>query len=309
LQQENENGIMDPTMKDENENRAAWIETIIKDFIRTSPENTLKNKARDKAWADPLVGFSRGNDAIYQSYKEHVGPFHWTPLEVFSLAFPGLEVAADELTVVSWIMPHTERTKEDMRKETVYPPESWARARMFGEEVNVKLQEYVVTALRAGGVDAVAPTMFSQWKMPMSERYGYASTWSERHAAHASGLGTFGLCDGLITPRGKAMRCGSVVARLHISPTPRPYQDYREYCLFFSQGSCGKCIERCPAGAVSESGHDKSKCMAYLQTTRTYVASHFGFECYGCGFCQSGVPCESRIPLPADEPIQSLDSR
>jgi epoxyqueuosine reductase QueG len=288
--------------KDEHENRAAWAEAVIKDFINLSPENTLKNAGRDKAWADPLVGFSRGDDPIYQSYKEHVGSFHWTPLELFGLAFPRLEVTADELTVISWILPHTEQTKESLRRETAQPSESWARARIFGEEVNVKLREHVVTTLCAAWVDAVAPMLLPQWKMTMSERFGYASTWSERHAAYAAGLGTFSLCDGLITSVGKAMRCGSVVARLRIPPTPRPYSDYRAYCLFFSQGSCGKCIERCPAGAVSKSGHDKSKCMAYLEVTRAYVTSHLGFKGYGCGFCQSGVPCESRIPLPADLP-------
>jgi epoxyqueuosine reductase QueG len=290
-------------MKDKQENRGAWVEAIIKDFINLSPENTLKNAGNDKAWADPLVGFSRGDDPLYESYKEHVGPFHWTPLEVFSLAFPKSEVTAGELTVISWILPQTEETKESLRKETAQPSDAWARARIFGEEVNVKLRQHVVDTLRAAGVDAVAPMLFPQWKMTMSERFGFASTWSERHAAYAAGLGTFSLCDGLITPKGKAMRTGSVVARLQIPPTPRPYRDHRAYCLFFSQGTCGKCIERCPAGAVSKSGHDKSKCMAYLQVTRTYVTSHYGFEGYGCGFCQSGVPCESRIPAPTDAPV------
>ena len=290
-------------MKDKQENRGAWVEAIIRDFINLSPENTLKNAGNDKAWADPLVGFSRGDDPLYESYKEHVGPFHWTPLEVFSLAFPKSEVTAGELTVISWILPQTEETKESVRKETVQPSDAWARARIFGEEVNVKLRQHVVNTLRAAGVDAVAPMLFPQWKMTMSERFGFASTWSERHAAYAAGLGTFSLCDGLITPKGKAMRTGSVVARLQIPPTPRPYRDHRAYCLFFSQGTCGKCIERCPAGAVSKSGHDKSKCMAYLQVTRTFVTSHYGFEGYGCGFCQSGVPCESRIPVPTDAPV------
>ena len=31
---------------------------------------------------------------------------------------------------------------------------------------------------------------------------------------------------------------------------------------------------------------------------KEYVTSHFGFEAYACGLCQTGVPCESRIPLP-----------
>jgi len=84
--------------------------------------------------------------------------------------------------------------------------------------------------------------------MSQSERYGFASAWSERHVAYASGLGTFGLCDGLITPKGKAMRCGSVAAQIQVPPTPRPYQDHHAYCLHFSQGSCGLCITRCPSG-------------------------------------------------------------
>jgi len=138
------------------------------------------------------------------------------------------------------------------------------------------------------------------WETKISKRYGFASTWSERHAAYASGLGTFGLCDGLITPKGKAMRCGSVVAHIKIPPTKRSYNDHHAYCLFFSEGICGKCIQRCPAGAITEKGHDKVKCEKHLQITRDYVRSHFGFEGYGCGLCQTGVPCESKIPTEND---------
>ena len=224
-------------MKDKQENRGAWVEAIIKDFINLSPENTLKNAGNEKAWADPLVGFSRGDDPLYQSYKEHVGPFHWTPLEVFSLAFPKSEVIAGELTVISWILPQTEETKESLRKETVQPSDAWARARIFGEEVNVKLRQHVVDTLRAAGVDAVAPMLFPQWKMTMSERFGFASTWSERHAAYAAGLGTFSLCDGLITPVGKAMTnrigCGPAPdtahsPSVHRSPCILPFLHARE---------------------------------------------------------------------------------
>jgi len=277
-----------------------WVEAIIKDFINESAENTLKNPANEKAWADPLVGFSRGDDPIYQSYKEHVGPFHLTPLELFEQNFPRSKAEAGHLTIISWILPQTEKTKADLRKETLYPSESWARARIFGEEVNVKLRKHVVATLAASGIEAIAPMLAPQWAMKISERFGFASTWSERHAAHASGLGTFGLTDGLITPLGQAMRCGSVIAHIQIPATPRPYKDHRAYCLFYSRGTCGKCIKRCPADAVNKSGHDKVKCKAYLDMTRTYVTSHFGFEGYGCGFCQSGVPCESKIPLAED---------
>jgi epoxyqueuosine reductase len=50
--------------------------------------------------------------------------------------------------------------------------------------------------------------------------------------AYAAGLGTFGLCDGLITACGKAMRTGSVAARLEIDALSRPYDDHQAYCPF-----------------------------------------------------------------------------
>jgi epoxyqueuosine reductase QueG len=50
-----------------------------------------------------------------------------------------------------------------------------------------------------------------EWSRRPSEKYVFSSNWSERHAAYTAGLGTFGLCDGLITPLGKAMRVGEGV--------------------------------------------------------------------------------------------------
>ena len=280
---------------------AAWIETTIKTFINESPENTLQNEGNDKAWADPVVGFSSGDDPIYQELKEYVGPFHWTPLEIFTKTFPSLKVTPDELTVISWALPHTEQIKSDNRKETAYPSERWARARIYGEEANEKLRRHVVATLQEAGYEAFAPMLSPLFERKTSDRYGHASTWSERHAAYASGLGTFGLCDGLITPRGKAVRFGSVVAHIKIPPTGRPYDDHQAYCLFVTKGLCGTCIDRCPAEAVTKAGHDKVKCRSYLRPgTSDYVKSHFGFDGYGCGLCQTGVPCESKIPTEHD---------
>jgi hypothetical protein len=197
-------------------NLAAWIGQVIEDFIERSPQNTLQNNTNDKAFDKPLVGFSRGDDPIYETYKQVVGSFHWTPWAIFTRTFEGLSVKPEDLSVISWILPQTKATKADNRKQTTYPAESWARARIFGEEVNVKLRKHVVAILQENGYLALAPMLSDQWKRKKSDTYVIASTWSERHAAYASGLGTFGLCDGLITPRGKAMRTGSVVARINI---------------------------------------------------------------------------------------------
>lgn len=274
--------------------RIAWI---IEEFIRTSPENSLKNKARESAWEEVLIGFSSAADPIYQTYKEHVGLFHFTPEEIFNLTFADLPATTDELTVISWVLPQREITKADNRAEKFYPSERWVRARFLGEDFNIELRKHVVEELGNENIQAVAPILSPLWKIEISPKFGMASSWSERHAAHASGLGTFGLCDGLITARGKAHRVGTVVARLQIPPTPRPYRDHREYCLFFSNGSCMVCADRCPVGAITAEGHNKKVCWDHAGgTCAKYVKERFGFSGYGCGLCQTGVPCESGIP-------------
>jgi epoxyqueuosine reductase QueG len=177
--------------------------------------------------------------------------------------------------------------------------ERWARSRIFGENnVNSGLRRHLAARLLDQGILAVAPQLLPQWHiMRTPQGYEYSSPWSERHAAHAAGLGTFGLCDGLITAAGKAHRAGSIVINRPLPLTSRPYQSYHEYCPFLSAGRCGACIKRCPAGALSEKGHDKARCAAFLWgKTQPYVEQTWHFEGYGCGLCQVGVPCESGIP-------------
>jgi epoxyqueuosine reductase len=284
--------------KEVSDNPAKWITNVIVQFTGTA-ENTLKNAGNEPAWEKPLVGFARGDDPLWEELQRSIGDFYLTPMGLFAEAFPSTEVRPEELSIVAWILPQTEQTKSDHRKEKSFPSERWSRSRKYGEEFNVKLRAHLVETLKNTGYEAVAPQFSPLWKMAQSEKYGLSSAWSERHAAYVAGLGTFGLCDGLITPLGKAMRCGSVIVRLAVPPTPRPYADPHAYCLFYSKGICGKCADRCPAGAISkEGGHDKKKCQEYLDTkTPEYIKEHFGLDIYGCGLCQVAVPCESRIPV------------
>ncbi len=208
-----------------------WLNDILDGFVQESTENSLKMDPDERAFDEILVGFSSGADPLYNDYKELIGPFHWTPLEILSLTFPELATKADQLTVISWILPHREPTKADNRKESFYPSRRWVHARFPGEEFNNLLRKHLVERLAEIGVQAVAPVLSPQWSMEKSPKYGFASKWSERHAAYAAGLGTFGLCDGLITPKGKAHRVGSVVANLVVPFSPRLYDDHHAYCL------------------------------------------------------------------------------
>ncbi|MDT8284623.1 MAG: hypothetical protein RQ767_03790 [Thermovirgaceae bacterium] len=275
-----------------------WISSFIKAFAAADVSNKLGGPFGDEpAWDEPLVGFASGDDQIFEVFKEAVGPVHWTPEEIFRLTFPSSIVEAADLSVISWVLPQTTLTKKDNSKNRSTPSERWVRSRTFGEQFNEALKKQVETTLADAGYEAVSPALSPLWMRFDKVTGDYVSTWSERHVAHAAGLGTFGLCDGLITPAGKAVRLGSAVVRLRLDPTSRSYKTWHEYCPFLENGKCGVCIQRCPAGAISGRGHDKKKCAAYCRPFLTnFIKENFGFDGVGCGLCQTGVPCESGIP-------------
>ena len=122
---------------------AAWIEKTILEFCRTSPENTLKNVQNDRAFEDPLVGFANGEDPLFEDLKKDIGPPFMTPIEIFRTSFPETDARADELTVISWVLPKTRLTKNDNSKETTYPSERWSRTKHFGGEFNISLLVHV----------------------------------------------------------------------------------------------------------------------------------------------------------------------
>lgn len=74
-----------------------------------------------------------------------------------------MKVTPDQLTIISWVLPHTEATKFENRKQTFYPSERWARARWYGEEVNIKFRKHVVITLKEAGFDSVAPMLSPLW--------------------------------------------------------------------------------------------------------------------------------------------------
>lgn len=275
----------------------AWVEDFIIRFVAQSPANDLGLSEPEAAWDEPLVGFAAGDDPLWQECKDHIGDFFWTPEEIFNLTYPQASASPQELGVVAWILPQTAATRNENTFQDVYPSRRWAGARNEGEEFNMTLRKTLPDTLNVQGVQALAPMLSPHWDWRESANYGRASNWSERHAAHIAGLGTFGLCDGLITAKGKAMRAGSVVARLPLEPSARPYYGIHDYCLFYSQGNCGKCIPRCPVKALSKDGHDKKKCYRHVKgNCPEYIEKNYGFNTDACGLCQVGVPCMDHIP-------------
>lgn len=276
------------------------ITKYIESWMNNPSNNALEPGSEVRAFDNPLVGFAAGDDELFYFLKDDIGPdFYWTPEMAFLCAFPDERVSPDELSVMAWVLPQTENTRLAHRRAINLPSIEWSKARHYGEKVNENLRRYVVDLFAAEGFQACAPVLLPQWSRALSDQYGFASSWSERHTAHVCGLGTFGVSDGLITPAGKAIRVGSVIVRKQCTPTPRPYTHHNEWCLFHATGKCLACMRRCPAEAISETGHDKIRCKTYIRNvTAVHVEEEqLGIRVSSCGFCQTKTPCENRNPL------------
>jgi len=255
-------------------------------FIADHPGNHLPDS--DSHYFDePLVGFASAEDRLFRDYQQTIGPFHLLPNELLSGA----------ASVVSWILPISSAVRESNRRQANLPSREWALTRTHGETINADLRRYLAAWLEESGHKAVAPQYSPLWQEFRETPVGISSSWSERHAAYAAGLGTFSLSDGFITSRGIAHRCGSVITTLTLTPTPRKFSNHHSNCLHYHDGSCGACITRCPVGAITRNGHDKARCRELVYgTAPEKLSKQYGVVHTGCGLCQTKVPCEAAIP-------------
>jgi epoxyqueuosine reductase QueG len=118
------------------------------------------------------------------------------------------------------------------------------------------------------------------------------SAGSHRHAAYIAGLGTFGLNRLLITEQGCCGRLGSLVTDLELTPRPRP--DH-EFCFHRSDGSCIRCIEKCPAGALGPDAFDRHSCYRILLENEARL--NLPHPADVCGKCACGLPCSFTNPV------------
>lgn len=241
-------------------------------FVRESAMNTVPELGDIKLYDAPLVGAAKADDPLFEYLKrpDVVGPNHLSPKQ-------WLEGAK---TVIVYFLPFSQAVRHANRYPGP-PATEWLYGRIEGEKLNVALRDFLAGWLAANGFVTMIPAQ--DFRFAVVDR---RSNWSERHAAYVAGLGTFSLNRSLISRRGAAGRIGSLISALDVPATPRAYSKYDEHCTH-----CGACIKRCPAKAITEDGKDNELCSAYLDETKKLFAPR-----YGCGKCQTGVPCEDRIP-------------
>jgi len=276
-----------------------------------APENRLADFGGQPVFGPPIVGVADGDDPLFARFREVVSPDHILPRELLEQAHGG---PVEPVRVVVWVLPFTERVRESNR-EGLWPSRLYSLARNNGGALNHLLRERVVELLCGEGCAAVAPVLTEAYNSFRSPEHTFTSTWSERHAAFAAGLGRFGLNNALITARGTSVRIGSVVTDLAVEPTPRRYADHRAPCRASGGRLCGRCMERCPVGAVSTEGMDKTLCYGMRKAVREKFMDVYAAEMHmlrapvvksgsrdatyslGCALCMNGVPCEACDPF------------
>lgn len=236
-------------------------------------------------WGEPLVGFADANHPDLLNLKELITPTHGLPTDVLS----------DASIVIAYFVPFTKELAATNGISRDIASAEWALAY---EETNAmfgKLNEYIIEELKKIGYRAgVSPeaTTFDQKILK--------SNWSHRHFARVAGMGTFGVNNMLINKIGCCGRYSTIVTNLDAQPDePLP----GEYCLYKKNGSCGVCVKRCPAGALTLDGYDRHKCYTvlrknaelYTEFGSSYAdesgeqANSVGSEV--CGKCVVNMPC------------------
>ena len=278
------------------------IEDIIINLQRTSELNKLVRLDNGFIYDEPLAAAADGYDPLFARYKTIIGEYHLTPEELIAhkAKTAALPFKAGELSVICWALPFTKHIKRSNAVKEVWPSIKWGHAYDTGEAFNNLVRHVLEEHFARQGVLAVAPVASTIWRRIEDLPGGHTSNWSERHALYAAGLGTFSINDGFITEKGMAMRCGSIVVNKAFPVTERRHVDHRGNCLFTAKGICGKCMERCPAFAITAEGHDKVRCRRYrdkLFGDFLYKTCDLEIRADFCGLCQTGTPCESVNPM------------
>jgi len=122
------------------------------------------------------------------------------------------------------------------------------------------------------------------------------SRWSHKHLGYIAGLGRFGVNAQFITSSGCAGRLGSLVTDAALGDGSLIRE--KELCLYKNGQKCLMCVERCPVGAVSDSGIDRKLCWERLKSNSLHMEKLIrpGNAIEVCGKCQVLVPCSLEAP-------------
>lgn len=235
-------------------------------------ENAVRELDRPDLYREPIVAFSSADDPRYESLRQIVGDWVRTPREFLGSA----------QSVVSYFVPFTREVAAAPRhnpQESVLWGESYAVINAYFERIN----DAICRHLTERGYDAEP--------VPATHTYNEAdmkSAWSHRSAAAIAGLGYFSANRMLVTEKGSGGRYCTVFTS---APTTLRREPPKNRCPYLADGSCGKCFQSCPAGALEPGTIDRHACQAVTRQNEKRIFEKSGIaEADVCGKCISVCP-------------------
>ena len=230
-------------------------------------------------WRTPIVRFGDAKLPAFRTLPELAHPGHLLPEDILE----GAE------TVIAYFFPFRETLGSSNLAGRLSSAE-WALAYEKTNAAFGRLNEQLIAFLAERGIRAAAAPKSAQYDSEL-----LMARWSQKSVGYLCGLGSFGLHRMLITDEGCCGRIGTVVTDLDV-PHDMPVEE--EYCLYKKQGSCGVCADRCPSGALTREGYDRSLC-GRICAENEQAHRHGSVPVNGadiCGKCAVGLPCTFRRP-------------
>ncbi len=240
------------------------------DFVTSTIRRQVDEAGTVTDYRAPLVGFAAADDPRFCDLQKAVSS-HRMPEDLLSNA---RTVIAFFLPFERWVVYANAKHPEKVASE-------WATAYVETNALIGRITTHLIGALAKRGIGAVAEPATHNFD-PVS----LTSRWSHKSVAVIAGLGSFGLHQMVITDAGCAGRFGSLIIDAELLGAPTAA---KERCLFYHDGSCQECVNRCPVQALDTGGSiDKQRCYQHLLT----VAKTFGHlgAVDVCGKCALG-PC------------------
>lgn len=172
----------------------------------------------------------------------------------------------------------------------------YARGRDYHKALRPALEQLALYIRSLGGAGTLAKPYCDAGPVP------------ERELAQRAGLGWIGKNTMLIDPkRGSYSFIATILTDLDLATDP-PFQADR--C-----GSCTRCLEACPTGAlVEERVVDSRQCISYLTieykgaTIEPELADRFGDWVFGCDICQDVCPWNVKFAEPPGDDLLEPDA-
>jgi epoxyqueuosine reductase len=150
----------------------------------------------------------------------------------------------------------------------------------FCKQVETESQSYNYEKNQEGYKATIVPTEGSEFGYWYAERETLKANLSIKYAAYHAGLGNFGMNHLLITKDlGPRVRMTTI-----FTDAPLEKEEKDNLLPFINEkcSSCMKCIEICPAGAISKNGTiNRQKCAQYMFNV---------LEGLRCGLCVKVFP-------------------